>query len=79
VIYQLGQLVIDDCTYLYSRYYADSYENASVLFIYVKLDGFAVGCDAVKFDRWLPTFRRNLLCPSSWLKNVLGLCHLSYS
>jgi hypothetical protein len=61
-----SQLVIDDdCTYLYSRHYADTCENVSVLFVYVKLDGFDVGCDAVKIDRLVPTFRRNLLRPSS--------------
>jgi len=43
-------------------------------------DGYSTqGCDAVKFDRWLPTFWRNLLLPSSWLKSMLGVCHFSYS
>ena len=44
------------CTYLYSHHYTDAYENVSVLFMYVKLDGFSVRCDAVEFDRWYQCF-----------------------
>jgi hypothetical protein len=45
--------------------YSHQYENASTLLMSVKLDGFAVGYDVVKFDRWVLKFRRNPLSPSS--------------
>lgn len=43
-------MIDDDNTYLCSHHCADECENVSVFFMYVKLNGFAVGCDAVNFD-----------------------------